>query len=141
MRTFFLAQGPSLQTKAFGLTFSSPLGLAAGFDKHAEAVDGLAKLGFGHVEVGSVTPFPQEGNEKPRVFRLKEDKAVINRYGFNSVGHLEVLKRLEEVKDENVVIGVNLGKNKESQDAAKDYVEGVKTLGPKADYLVINVSR
>ncbi|KAM4614581.1 dihydroorotate dehydrogenase (quinone), mitochondrial [Discoglossus pictus] len=136
-----------LEVKLLGHKFRNPVGLAAGFDKHAEAVDGLFKLGFGFVEIGSVTPNPQEGNPKPRVFRLPMDKAVINRYGFNSHGVDVVRQRLEERKEkqarltfEGMPLGVNLGKNKTSEDAAADYTLGVRELGPLADYLVINVS-
>lgn len=130
-----------------GLRFRNPLGLAAGFDKHGEAVDGLYRMGFGFVEVGTVTPEPQEGNPKPRVFRLVEDEAVINRYGFNSHGHAAVERRLRARQEAQLKLttvgmplGVNLGKNKSSTDAAADYVAGVQTLGPLADYLVVNVS-
>uniref|UniRef100_F6UA87 Dihydroorotate dehydrogenase (quinone), mitochondrial n=1 Tax=Ciona intestinalis TaxID=7719 RepID=F6UA87_CIOIN len=150
-------QYDKLSCKVFGQTFSNPLGIAAGFDKHAEAIDGLNKLGFGFVEVGSITPLPQEGNAKPRVFRLPEDKVVINRYGFNSCGHDAAAARLDKLTKEcninrcktlfntvsgigTIVLGVNLGKNKESTDFTKDYTDGVTKLGKYADYIVINVS-
>ncbi|CAN2389437.1 Dihydroorotate dehydrogenase (quinone), partial [Pristimantis euphronides] len=136
-----------LETTVLGHKFRNPVGLAAGFDKHAEAVDGLFKMGFGFVEIGSVTPNPQDGNPKPRVFRLPQDKAVINRYGFNSHGievvRQRLLQRVEKQKTltaEGMPLGVNLGKNKTSEDAAADYTRGVRELGPLADYLVINVS-
>ncbi|XP_065272670.1 LOW QUALITY PROTEIN: dihydroorotate dehydrogenase (quinone), mitochondrial [Emys orbicularis] len=136
-----------LEVCILGRRFRNPVGLAAGFDKHGEAVDGLAKLGFGFVEVGSVTPQPQEGNPKPRVFRLPEDQAVINRYGFNSHGHAAMERRLRarqgaqlQLTEAGMPLGINLGKNKGSADAAADYVDGVRTLGPLADYLVVNVS-
>ncbi|XP_074864533.1 dihydroorotate dehydrogenase (quinone), mitochondrial isoform X2 [Carettochelys insculpta] len=136
-----------LEVSLLGRRFRNPVGLAAGFDKHGEAVDGLYKLGFGFVEVGSVTPLPQEGNPKPRVFRLPEDQAVINRYGFNSHGHAAVERRLRgrqraqlQFTEAGMPLGINLGKNKESTDAVADYVAGVRTLGPLADYLVVNVS-
>lgn len=138
---------PSMEVHVLGLRFRNPLGLAAGFDKHGEAVDGLYRMGFGFVEVGTVTPEPQEGNPKPRVFRLVEDEAVINRYGFNSHGHAAVERRLRARQEAQLKLttvgmplGVNLGKNKSSTDAAADYVAGVQTLGPLADYLVVNVS-
>ncbi|XP_054372166.1 dihydroorotate dehydrogenase (quinone), mitochondrial isoform X2 [Molothrus aeneus] len=138
---------PALEVRVFGQRFRNPLGLAAGFDKQCEAVDGLYKMGFGFVEVGTVTPKPQEGNPKPRVFRLAEDEAVINRYGFNSHGHIAVERRLRARQETQIrltaagmPLGVNLGKNKSSTDAAADYVAGVRTLGPLADYLVVNVS-
>jgi len=135
-----------LATKVFNMSFKNPIGLAAGFDKDAEAINGLAKVGFGFVEVGSITPKPQPGNPQPRVFRLKEDSAVINRYGFNSGGHeaactnLALATATTAEKKTEVILGINLGKNKTSEDAVGDYVQGVKVLGPFADYLVINVS-
>lgn len=133
-----------LQTKVFGLQFRNPVGLAAGFDKHGEAVEGLLKAGFGFVEIGSVTPAPQPGNDKPRVFRLKEDKAVINRYGFNSHGHQTVQSRLEEQflarGHPSGILGINLGKNKTSDNAIHDYIKGVRCFSGWGDYLVINVS-
>ncbi|XP_074737836.1 dihydroorotate dehydrogenase (quinone), mitochondrial isoform X2 [Strix uralensis] len=139
--------GPALEVRVLGQRFRNPVGLAAGFDKQGEAVDGLYKMGFGFVEVGTVTPQPQEGNPRPRVFRLAEDEAVINRYGFNSHGHIAVERRLRARQEtqlrltgEGMPLGVNLGKNKSSTDAAADYVAGVRTLGPLADYLVVNVS-
>ncbi|KAK6184608.1 hypothetical protein SNE40_007049 [Patella caerulea] len=103
-----LADPPLLQSKLWGKTFTNPVGLAAGFDKHGEAVDGLLKMGFGFVEVGSITPAPQEGNPKPRVFRLVEDRGVINRYGFNSDGHEVVVNRLRYREDEHVVSESNI---------------------------------
>lgn len=136
-----------LEVKVLGHKFRNPVGIAAGFDKNGEAVDGLYKLGFGFVEVGSVTPQPQEGNPRPRVFRLPEDQAVINRYGFNSHGLSVVEQRLRarqqkqaQLTADGLPLGINLGKNKTSEDAAADYAEGVRTLGPLADYLVVNVS-
>lgn len=122
---------------------TNPIGIAAGFDKNGEAIEGLNHLGFGFVEIGSVTPFYQAGNEKPRVFRLEEDDAVINRYGFNSDGHEKVWHRLQQLRTSRRyggVIGVNLGKNKSTENDVKDYVEGVKVFAPVADYLVINIS-
>nr|XP_008118815.1 PREDICTED: dihydroorotate dehydrogenase (quinone), mitochondrial [Anolis carolinensis] len=137
----------TLEARVFGRRFRNPLGLAAGFDKDGEAVDGLFGLGFGFVEVGSVTPQPQEGNPRPRVFRLGQDQAIINRYGFNSQGHAAVQQRLQArqetqhcLRKEGMLLGINLGKNKSSVDASADYVAGVQKLGPLADYLVVNVS-
>ncbi|KAM6118133.1 dihydroorotate dehydrogenase (quinone), mitochondrial [Pterocles gutturalis] len=139
--------GPELEVRVLGQRFRNPVGLAAGFDKQGEAVDGLYKMGFGFVEVGTVTPKPQEGNPRPRVFRLAEDEAIINRYGFNSHGHVAVERRLQARRETQLrltgagmPLGVNLGKNKSSADAAADYVAGVQMLGPLADYLVVNVS-
>jgi len=136
------ANHPDISVKLWGLHFNNPVGVAAGFDKHGEAVSGLADIGFGFVEVGSVTPQPQEGNPKPRVFRLDSDEAVINRYGFNSQGHLEVRRRLELLRAGgfNGILGINLGKNKSSVSAAEDYVAGVRQFSHLADYLVINIS-
>jgi dihydroorotate dehydrogenase len=118
--------------------------MAAGFDKQGEAVDGLLDLGFGFVEIGSVTPKPQSGNQKPRVFRLLADEAIINRYGFNSDGHEVVFERLRETTNKlnrtQGLLGINLGKNKTSNDPIDDYVKGIEKFGPIADYLVINVS-
>ncbi|KAF1575882.1 Dihydroorotate dehydrogenase (quinone), mitochondrial, partial [Eudyptes moseleyi] len=139
--------GPALEVRVLRQRFRNPVGLAAGFDKQGEAVDGLYKMGFGFVEIGTVTPKPQEGNPRPRVFRLTEDEAVINRYGFNSHGHAAVEHRLRARQETQLrltgagmPLGINLGKNKSSTDAAADYVAGVRTLGPLADYLVVNVS-
>ncbi|XP_037265447.1 dihydroorotate dehydrogenase (quinone), mitochondrial isoform X3 [Falco biarmicus] len=139
--------GPALEVRVLGQRFRNPVGLAAGFDKQGEAVDGLYKIGFGFVEVGTVTPQPQEGNPRPRVFRLAEDEAIINRYGFNSHGHAAVERRLRARQETQLrltgagmPLGVNLGKNKSSTDATADYVAGVRMLGPLADYLVVNVS-
>ncbi len=128
-----------LASSLWGLHFPNPLGMAAGFDKHAEAYNALFALGFGFVEVGSITPEPQPGNPKPRVFRLRENQAVINRYGFNSKGLAPALNRLQKVPAQGV-LGVNLGKNKWTEEAAPDYCAGIKALGPHAAYLVANVS-
>ncbi len=135
---------PSKAVRAFGLTFKNPVGLAAGYDKDALAVRGLAALGFGHIEVGTVTPQPQPGNPKPRVFRLVEDEAVINRMGFPSKGaefvSRRLLRSLRARKD--IILGINLGKNKETplEEAAQDYIELMKVFAPLADYLTINIS-
>lgn len=131
---------PALATEAFGLAFPNPVGLAAGFDKHAEAVDGALGLGFGFVEVGGVTPLPQPGNPRPRVFRLPEDEAVINRYGLNSEGMEAVARRLAARRQRGGLVGVNLGANKESSDRAADYAILTRRLAPLADFLTINVS-
>ncbi|XP_033221295.1 dihydroorotate dehydrogenase (quinone), mitochondrial [Belonocnema kinseyi] len=133
----------SLRTTLWGLKFDNPLGMAAGFDKQGEAIQGLHKVGFSFVEIGSVTPKPQAGNPKPRVFRLLEDTAVINRYGFNSEGHEAVYHRVKEAKNDpnfSGIIGINLGKNKLSEDATQDYIEGLRRFSDLADYFVINVS-
>lgn len=125
------------------MKFENPLGIAAGFDKHGEAVEGLDDIGFGFVEIGSVTPESQPGNIHPRVFRLVDDKAIINRYGFNSDGHEAVFERLAELREKKNfrgILGINLGKNKISQNASEDYIKGIRRFGPIADYLVINIS-
>lgn len=140
---------PVLRTELFGRAVCNPIGLAAGFDKDGEAVAGLFGGGFGMVEIGSVTPKPQPGNPKPRVFRLPEDGAVINRYGFNSCGHDESKAHLTAFRQSSAsqvasakgqLLGINLGKNKTSEDADADYCAGVRALGSLADYLVVNVS-
>ncbi len=136
---------PACPVKAFGLTFRNPVGLAAGYDKDALAVRGLATLGFGHIEVGTVTPLPQGGNPRPRLFRLVEDEAVVNRMGFPSQGAERVVERLRRLPPRGrrtFVLGVNLGKNKETplEQAAGDYLTLLRLFAPLADYLVINVS-
>lgn len=133
---------PVLATRVWGLDFANPLGVAAGFDKDAEAVDGLLAMGFGFVEVGTVTPEPQPGNPKPRVFRLPEDRAVINRLGFNSRGLAPVVARLERRRTARRpgIVGANVGMNQASRDAAADYAAGIEALAGLADYLVMNVS-
>ncbi len=130
---------PRLALRAFGLNFPNPIGLAAGFDKNAEVADVLLGLGFGFVEVGTVTPWPQPGNPRPRAFRLVEDRAVINRYGFNSDGHEQAHANLVAARPAGVV-GVNLGANKESHDRIADYVAGVRAFDDIASYFTINIS-
>ncbi|CAH8537888.1 unnamed protein product [Schistosoma intercalatum] len=132
---------PHLKCKVFGLEFDHPIGLAAGFDKNGEAFMGLLNAGFSHIEVGTVTPDPQPGNTRPRIFRWTKKEAVINRCGFNSDGHDAVYERLKDRPWEGRgVIGVNLGCNKTSTDPTADFVAGVRKFGEVADYLVINVS-
>lgn len=128
-----------LRTDVFGQAFPNPIGLAAGFDKNAEAYNGAFDLGFGFVEVGTVTPKPQEGNPKPRLFRLKDDKAVINRMGFNNGGLDAFTKRIVDTPPKGM-LGINLGKNKTSEDAVADYVTGIAQTATLAGYLVVNVS-
>ena len=133
----------SRPVQAFGLTFKNPVGLAAGYDKNAIAIRGLSALGFGHVEVGTVTPKPQPGNPRPRVFRLLEDEAVINRMGFPSKGAEFVRKQLLGIRNwKSVIVGVNLGKNKDTflENAEEDYVSLMRTFALLADYLTINIS-
>ncbi len=128
-----------LATRVWGLSFPNPIGLAAGFDKDAEVIDAMLALGFGFVEAGSVTPLPQPGNPKPRLFRLNEDQAVINRFGFNSKGLDHFVSKLKARKRAGIV-GANVGKNRDAPDAAADYATGITQLCPLADYLVCNVS-
>ena len=130
---------PSLATRVAGIDFPSPVGLAAGFDKDAEAPDAMLSLGFGFVEVGTLTPLPQAGNVKPRLFRLVEDAAVINRMGFNNGGQNAAHVRLAERKRRGIV-GVNIGANKDSTDRISDYAAGVRAMADVADYLTINIS-
>jgi dihydroorotate dehydrogenase len=133
------ADDPRLRTTLWGREFPNPIGLAAGFDKNAEVPDAMLRLGFGFVEIGSVTPRPQPGNPKPRMFRLTEDGAVINRLGFNCQG-LEAAQARLAARPRAGLVGVNLGKNKDTEDAAADYEIGAAALAPLADYLVCNVS-
>ena len=130
---------PTLETRVAGLRFPNPIGLAAGFDKDAEVYGPMLNLGFGFVEVGTLTPRPQAGNPKPRLFRLEEDRAVINRMGFNNEGQAAALERLKR-RWGNGIIGVNIGANKDSEDRIADYVEGVRAMSPVADYLTVNIS-
>jgi dihydroorotate dehydrogenase len=131
---------PALETTVAGLAFPNPVGLAAGFDKDAEVPEQMLNLGFGFVEVGTLTPRPQDGNSKPRLFRLAQDEAVINRMGFNNRGQADARRRLDRRARWRGIIGVNIGANKESPDRIADYVEGVRTMAPIADYLTINIS-
>ncbi|MEM8774055.1 MAG: quinone-dependent dihydroorotate dehydrogenase [Pseudomonadota bacterium] len=128
-----------LKTEIAGLKLSNPLGLAAGFDKNARALGSLGNAGFGFVEVGAVTPKPQPGNAKPRLFRLSEDQAVINRFGFNNDGMEQVVTRLQQ-RPPRGVIGLNLGANKDSTDRAEDYATVLSCCGPHLDFATVNVS-
>ncbi|WP_336646310.1 quinone-dependent dihydroorotate dehydrogenase [Microbacterium sp. USHLN186] len=138
------APGADQQVHALGLTFPSPFGVAAGFDKNAVGVRGLDALGFGHIEIGTITAIPQEGNPKPRLFRLVEDRAVINRMGFNNEGADAAARRLGGLRRRapRAVIGVNIGKSRvvDVEDAIGDYVVSATRLAPLADYLAVNVS-
>ncbi|MDR6970886.1 quinone-dependent dihydroorotate dehydrogenase [Leifsonia shinshuensis] len=140
----FTAPDPSLAVEALGLRFDSPFGVAAGFDKDGEGVLGLGALGFGHVEVGTITARPQPGNDKPRLFRLIPDRAVINRMGFNNHGAGAAANRLLHVRRarQRPVLGVNIGKSRvvAVEDATADYLTSARALAPVADYLVVNVS-
>jgi dihydroorotate dehydrogenase len=130
----------NLAVSCFGLNFANPLGLAAGFDKNADVPDAMLALGFGFVEVGTVTPRPQEGNPRPRLFRLSEDRAVINRLGFNNQGHAAVLQRLHRRKFKSGIVGVNVGANKDSTDRISDYVAGINAFSDVGSYIAINIS-
>jgi dihydroorotate dehydrogenase len=142
MRGLYLVEDSSLQVKLLGLTFPNPVGLAAGFDKDAKLFDELACLGFGFIEVGTVTPLAQSGNPKPRMFRLTEDEGLINRMGFNNEGVEAMVTRLRKRKNKTIVIGGNIGKNKitGNTDAVSDYEKCFDTLFPWVDYFVVNVS-
>ncbi len=131
---------PILATRMFGRTLANPIGLAAGFDKNAEAVNEVARLGFGFVEAGTVTPRPQAGNPRPRLFRLTPDRAVINRMGFNNDGLEVYLENLRRVDKNRVVFGANVGINKEGAEPERDYPALVEAVGPYADYITINIS-
>jgi dihydroorotate dehydrogenase len=131
---------PRLQIETLGLRFPNPIGLAAGFDKNAQVTEAMLALGFGFVEAGTVTPHPQIGNAKPRVFRLSEDRAVINRLGFNNEGHNAVRRRLTSLQGKPGVRGINIGANKDASDRIADYVKGLTELGPLASYVTVNIS-
>lgn len=138
------APDPSLRVRALGIDFPSPFGLAAGFDKNATAIRGLGEIGFGHVEVGTLTRHAQPGNPKPRMFRLIEDRALVNRMGFNNGGSAAAVPRVEQARlvRHRPVIGINIGKSRitEVEDATQDYVWSAERLAPLADYLAVNVS-
>ena len=140
LRKMYTVPGQAVQV--FGLTFQNPIGLAAGYDKDGLAWRGLACLGFGHIEVGTVTLLPQPGNPRPRLFRLVEDRSVINRMGFPGRGAEYVMRRLLAQRPPGLVLGVNIGKNKDTPlaEAGKEYAALVRLFAPLADYLVINVS-
>jgi dihydroorotate dehydrogenase len=129
-----------LAVRAFGLNFSNPIGIAAGFDKHAEVPDALLRIGFGFVEVGTVTPLAQAGNPRPRLFRLNADEAVINRFGFNSEGESVVLRRLAARASAGGIVGVNIGANKDSADRSADYLGLIEAFAPVASYVTVNIS-
>lgn len=124
----------------FGLNFPNPVGLAAGFDKNADVPDQMLELGFGFVEVGTLTPRPQTGNPRPRLFRLPRDRAVINRFGFNNDGHAAAFTKLHARKARGGIIGVNIGANKDAVDRTEDYVQGIKRFVALADYFTVNIS-
>ena len=131
------ADDPRLAVDAFGLRFGNPIGLAAGFDKNGAIAHKACALGFGFTEVGTLTPRPQAGNPRPRLFRLPEEGGVINRFGFNNLGHAHAVTTL---KPATCVLGINVGANKDATDRAADYVAGIQAFADKADYFTINVS-
>jgi dihydroorotate dehydrogenase len=134
------ALDPTLRVEAAGLAFPNPLGMAAGYDKNGEVPDALLALGFGFAEIGTVTPLAQAGNPKPRIFRLADDMAVINRLGFNNQGHAACLKRMEARAGRQGVVGINIGANKDSADRIADYRLGVERFAAHAAYLTVNIS-
>ncbi|MEY4720606.1 MAG: hypothetical protein RIQ46_331 [Pseudomonadota bacterium] len=134
------APGGPLAVQVAGLSFPNPLGMAAGFDKDGEVPDALLGLGFGFAEVGSITPLPQAGNPRPRLFRLEEDEAVINRMGFNNHGAAAAVERLAARKGRGGIVGVNIGANKDSEDRIADYAAMARIMAPHASYLAVNVS-
>lgn len=138
---FYKTSNPKLKRKLFGLEFANPVGLAAGFDKDAKLIDELAAFGFGFIEIGTLTPKPQPGNDRPRLFRLRKDEAIINRMGFNNEGVEAAVTRLRNRKSK-VIVGGNIGKNKvtPNEQAFDDYAACLKTLDPYVDYFVVNVS-
>ncbi len=140
-KKFYCYENKNLRQQVFGLNFSNPVGLAAGFDKKADLYNHLAKFGFSHIEIGTVTPKPQTGNPKPRLFRLKRDKALINRMGFNNKGIEKAIKNLKKNKPE-LIIGCNIGKNTNTpnEEAVSDYLECFNALHSYVDYFVVNVS-
>jgi dihydroorotate dehydrogenase len=142
LRGLYQFQHPSLEREVFGLKFPNPVGLAAGFDKNAALTDELATLGFGFVEIGTVTPRPQPGNPTPRLFRLPQDEALINRMGFNNEGAVAVAARLAKRRNRQLIIGGNIGKNKDTpnEQAAADYEACFEALADVVDYFVVNVS-
>ena len=136
-------ENPALSQHLLGLDFPNPIGLAAGFDKNAEVMQSMFSLGFGFIEIGTVTPQPQKGNIKPRIFRLKEDESIINSLGFNNKGAKKVKKNLLKIRNtyiNNKIIGVNIGKNKNTINAADDYLYNIEHLGNLASYITINIS-
>ncbi|WP_428647591.1 quinone-dependent dihydroorotate dehydrogenase [Roseibium sp.] len=134
------ASDPRLAVKLWDLRFPNPLGMAAGFDKNGEVPDALLRLGFGYTEVGSVTPKPQPGNPRPRVFRLPEDQGVINRYGFNNEGHEALRRRLDARRTLSGIVGINVGANKDATDRIADYVAGIFAFADIASYFTVNIS-
>ena len=134
------ALDPMLRCRIAGIDFPGPVGLAAGFDKDGLIAHKMHHFGFGFAEIGTLTPLPQSGNPRPRLFRLSDDRAVINRMGFNNQGQIAASRRIASMPREGRIIGLNIGANKDSADRIADYVSGVRTMAPLADYLTINIS-
>jgi dihydroorotate dehydrogenase len=141
MRFMFVFDDPRLKREVFGISFRNPVGLAAGFDKDAEVIDAFSNLGFGFIEIGTLTPEPQPGNPRPRLFRLKKDEALINRMGFNNKGVMRAVQKLKKRKSD-IIVGGNIGKNKitPNDKAVSDYIKAFEALFDYVDYFVINVS-
>lgn len=139
-RTVAPASDPRLRVELAGLSFPNPVGLAAGFDKDAQVPDAMLGLGFGFVEVGTLTPFPQAGNPRPRLFRLVEDRAVINRMGFNNGGQAAAYERLLRRNTKPGIVGINIGANKDAADRIADYANGMKVMAGLARYITVNIS-
>lgn len=141
-RKLYVVESPKLETTFLGLNFPNPVGLAAGFDKNAQNIDALADCGFGFIEIGTVTPKAQPGNDKPRLFRLKADQAILNRMGFNNDGVEAAITQLKARQNKQLIIGGNIGKNKwtPNEEAASDYLLSFDALFPYVDYFVVNVS-
>jgi len=141
-RSLYVVQHPALETNFLGLKFPNPVGLAAGFDKNAQHIDALADCGFGFIEIGTVTPKSQPGNDKPRLFRLKADQAILNRMGFNNDGVEAAIVQLKARHNRQIIIGGNIGKNKwtPNEEAANDYLTCFEALFAYVDYFVVNVS-
>ncbi len=141
LRLFFMSENQLLKKTVFGIEFKNPIGLAAGFDKNAEVFKAINSFGFSFIEIGSVTPLPQSGNPKPRIFRLKKDKAIINRMGFNNNGLHEAIKKLKKRKN-NIIVGGNIGKNTATlnKNANQDYIKCFNELHPFVDYFTVNIS-
>jgi dihydroorotate dehydrogenase len=141
-RAIYIKKDPKLAVQLFGLDFENPVGLAAGFDKNAAYIDPLSDCGFGFIEIGTITPKAQPGNDKPRLFRLKADQAILNRMGFNNDGVEQAITQLKARKNKQIIIGGNIGKNKwtPNEEATQDYVQCFEALFPYVDYFVVNVS-
>lgn len=142
-KSYKIKELKTLKQTILGMDFSNPLGLAAGFDKNAEVIRSMLSYGFGFVEVGTITPKPQEGNQKPRIFRLSEDEAIINHLGFNNIGSKKILENLKSFYDgDNIsgVVGINIGKNRSTQNDISDYLYCIEKFGNYGDYITVNIS-